>query len=351
MEKIYDMKILLGMSGGVDSSYTAEMLKADGFEVEGAVLVMHSETDTEGAKRAAEKTGIPLHVIDCRAEFEAEVADYFAREYAVGRTPNPCTVCNRTVKFQRLCEYASENGFDKIATGHYADIGYENGRYFIKKGADEKKDQSYMLWNLTQEQLSVLVLPLCHLTKDEIKSKASELGVESAGKPESQDICFLPNGGYVEFVRSRLGDRYENVTREGDFIDPDGNVLGKHRGIINYTVGQRRGLGIALGKRMFVSEIDPEKNTVTLMPDGGSYSNRARIGMLNFQKMNAPANEGTTVNAEIKVRYAAKPVQARVTFFGDEAEIEFSEPIRAIARGQSAVAYDGDGILFGGAFI
>lgn len=345
------MKILLGMSGGVDSSYTAEILKRNGFDVEGAVLVMHGETDTEGAQRAAEKTGIPLHVIDCRAEFETEVADYFAREYACGRTPNPCTVCNRTVKFQKLYEYASENGFDKIATGHYADIGYENDRFFIKKGADEKKDQSYMLWNLTQEQLSMLVLPLSSLTKAEIKERAAELGVQAAGKPESQDICFLPNGSYAEFVRSRLGDKYADVVKEGDFIDPDGNVLGRHKGIINYTVGQRRGLGIALGKRMFVSAIDPEKNTVTLMPDGGSYSRKARINALNFQKMNAPADVNATVNASVKVRYAAKPVTAKITFFGDTAEIEFDEPIRAITPGQSAVAYDGDGILFGGVFM
>ena len=339
------------MSGGVDSSYTAEILKRSGYEVEGAVLVMHSETDTEGAKRASEKTGIPLHVIDCKAEFETEVSDYFVREYASGRTPNPCTVCNRTVKFQKLYEYATENGFDKIATGHYADVECENGRYFIKKGADERKDQSYMLWNLTQEQLSVLLLPLSTLTKNEIKARAEELGIESAGKPESQDICFLPNGSYAEYVLSRLGDKSADVSKEGDFIDPDGNVLGRHKGIINYTVGQRRGLGIALGKRMFVSAIDPKKNTVTLMPDGGSYSEKARINLLNFQKMNAPADDGATVNAMIKVRYAAKPVPARVTFFGNEAEIEFSEPIRAITPGQSAVAYDGDAILFGGIFL
>lgn len=343
------MKILLGMSGGVDSSYTAEILKGSGFDVEGAVLVMHNETDTEGAKRVAEKTGIPLHVIDCRAEFETEVADYFAREYASGRTPNPCTVCNRTVKFQKLYEYASANGFDKIATGHYADIGCDSERYFIKKGADERKDQSYMLWNLTQDQLSMLLLPLSSLTKAEIKTEAARLGVESAGKPESQDICFLPNGNYAEFVKSRLGDKYADVAKEGDFIAPDGKVLGKHKGIINYTVGQRRGLGIALGQRMFVSAIDPERNTVTLMPDGGSYSTKACVGALNFQKMNAPA-DGDTVFASVKVRYAAKPMPAKITFSGDTAEIEFNEPIRAITPGQSAVAYDGDDILFGGVF-
>lgn len=346
------MRILLGMSGGVDSTYSAEILKNEGHVIEGAVLVMHGETDTDGAVRAAEKAGIPIHVIDCKAEFEKNVSDFFVREYACGRTPNPCTVCNRTVKFQKLCEFASENGFDRIATGHYADVCYENGRYYIKKGADERKDQSYMLWNLTQEQLSRLTLPLARLTKSEIKASALELGIEAASRPESQDICFLPDGNYAEFVASRLGEGYAKAASEGDFTDPDGNVLGRHKGIINYTVGQRKGLGIALGKRMFVSAIDPVKNTVTLMPDGGAYSRKAQIGSLNFQKMSAPVNGETEIRADVKVRYAAKPVTADIRIKGEMAEIEFAEEVRAVTPGQSAVVYGEDGgILFGGAFV
>ena len=330
------------MSGGVDSAFSAELLKSMGHTVEGAVLDMHGFTDVEGAKRAAERSGIALHVIDCREEFEKSVASYFAEEYKRGRTPNPCTVCNRAVKIGGLVRYAVENGFDKAATGHYARIGKENGRYFIMDGADEKKNQSYMLWQLSQEQISRLYLPLGNLLKSDIKERARALGIESAGKPESQDICFLPNGGYAEYVEKRLG-----ASPEGDFIGADGRVLGRHKGIINYTVGQRRGLGIALGERMFVSAIDPVANTVTLQSASGEGFKSATLTDLSFQLMSEEEACGEH-RVAVRIRYAAKPTEATLTVDGTGARLIFDTPIKAVTPGQSAVAYRDGRILMGG---
>ncbi len=335
------MKILLGMSGGLDSTYTAELLKCQGHEVSGVLLDMHSYTDTDGAVKAAREVGIPLKVIDCRERFDREVAMYFAREYANGRTPNPCTVCNRLVKFEILLDEAKAGGFDRIATGHYARVGYENGRHFIKKGVDTKKDQSYMLWNLTEEQLSMLYLPLGEAQKSDVRASAREAGISSAEKPESQDICFLPDGSYADFVESRIG-----ASKAGDFIDGNGSVLGRHKGVIHYTVGQRRGLGIALGQRMFVSSIDARANTVTLLPDGGQVCERAVLRNINFQKQ--IFRSGESLRAEIKLRYAAPPIPCNINFIGNEAEVEFLSPVKSVTPGQSGVVYSGDDLLFGG---
>lgn len=339
------MKILLGMSGGLDSTYSLRILQDQGYTVEGAVLVMHRYTDTEAAKKAAENAGIPIHIIDCTELFDHEVADNFAKEYSRGRTPNPCTVCNRFVKFEMLRRFAKENGFDKIATGHYASVKQSEGRFFITRPLDERKDQSYMLWSLTQEQLSMLVLPLAELKKEKIREEARGLGIESADRPESQDICFLPNGGYAEFVESRVG-----ASREGNFVTPDGKVLGRHRGIVHYTVGQRRGLGISLGERMFVSGIDHKNNTVTLVPSG-TVSDRAYVTGLNFQKL-SEQSEGVEKELQVKIRYAAPPAKCKVRFLaGDRAEIYFYTPVSSVTPGQSAVFYDGEGdLVFGGVF-
>ncbi len=332
------------MSGGLDSTYAAEALKRAGHEVHGVLLDMHGYTDTEGAMKAAEEVGAPLKIIDCRDRFDREVASYFAREYVNGRTPNPCTVCNRLVKFEALLEEAISGGYDKMATGHYARIVLENGRYFVRKGADEKKDQSYMLWNLTQKQLSMLCLPLGDVTKCKVRESARELGISSAEKAESQDICFLPDGDYASFVESRLGE-----SKPGSFIDGEGRLLGHHKGIIHYTVGQRRGLGIALGQRMFVSSIDPESNTVTLLPDGGQVCDRARLTELNFQKEAFTA--GDVLRAEIKIRYAAQPVPCEVRFGEGDAEIKFLQEVKSVTPGQSGVVYSGEDILFGGTLL
>ncbi len=338
------MKILLGMSGGLDSTFAASILKSEGHDISGVLLDMHGYTDTDGAVKAANEVGVPLKTVDCRERFERDVALYFAKEYSLGRTPNPCTVCNRLVKFEALLEQASLGGFDKIATGHYARVGFENGRYFIKKGADIKKDQSYMLWNLTQEQLSMLCLPLGEATKSDVRESARDAGISSAEKPESQDICFLPDGNYAEYVESKMG-----ASLPGNFIDGDGKVLGKHKGIIHYTVGQRRGLGIALGQRMFVSSIDPKNNTVTLLPDGGDICKAAVLSSLNFQKLEPPS-VGDSIQAEIKIRYAAPPIPCKVSFCENYAKVEFLAPVKSVTPGQSGVIYIDDGILAGGIF-
>ncbi len=331
------------MSGGLDSTYTANLLKSQGHEVYGAVLCMHDYTDVEGAVQASREVEIPLEIIDCRERFDRDVASYFATEYANGRTPNPCTVCNRLVKFEALTEYARSCGCEKTATGHYARLGFENGRYFIKRGADARKDQSYMLWNLTQEQLSMLYLPLGELEKSDVRASAREAGISASEKPESQDVCFLPDGNYADFVESRVG-----ACKPGNFVDGNGKALGKHRGIIHYTVGQRRGLGIALGQRMFVSSINAKDNTITLLPDGGEALNSATLRNLNFQKI-SPIQSGE-LRASIKIRYAAPPVPCKITFIGDEARVEFDSPIKSVTPGQSGVVYENDDIVFGGEF-
>lgn len=340
------MKILVGLSGGLDSSYTLNVLKNEGHELEGAVLVMHDNTDTEGAERAASEAGIKLNKIDCREAFEREVAQNFTREYARGRTPNPCTVCNRTVKFETLRAFASGNGFDRIATGHYAGVGEANGRFFIKTAMDRRKDQSYMLWKLTQSQLSVLTLPLYGLKKEDVREAARSGGISAADKKESQDICFIPDGDYAAFIESR-----GVIPVPGDIIDGEGKIIGRHRGIIYYTVGQRRGLGVAAGERMFVSSIDPEKNIVTLLPGGGGKCTEARITDLNYQKL-SPCPAGTSLRLSVKIRYSSPlmPCTLRISD-KDGAKVRFDEEVRSVTPGQSAVFYDNDGdIALGGSF-
>ncbi len=334
------MRILLGVSGGLDSSYSAEILKAEGYTVEGAVLKMHGFTDIDGARKASEKAGIKLHIIDCSAVFEEKVVSYFINEYSSGRTPNPCTVCNRSVKIEELIKYAESNGFDLVATGHYARTGEEKGRYFIADGADTKKNQSYMLWKLTQEQIKKLVFPLGDRIKEDVRNKAGKLGIESAGKSESQDICFLPNGGYAQFVKSRLG-----AFPEGDFIDVNGKILGRHKGIINYTVGQRKGLGIALGERMFVSNIDSENNTVTLKNACANGFVSAELTDMNYQLME---KKDGRYEVDVKIRYTAVPVPSVLTISGEKSRLDFNAPVKAVTPGQSAVMYRDGRILCGG---
>lgn len=337
-------KILLGMSGGLDSTYSALALKRAGWDVTGAVLKMSENTDIEGAKRAAEAVGVPLHVVDCTETFRNVVIRDFLDEYCAARTPNPCVVCNRFVKVASLCELAKSLGIPHVATGHYVNVKKDEttGRYYIEKAEDRRKDQSYVLWRLTQEQLSMLAFPLRGMSKSDIRAEAKELALPSADAPESQEICFIPSNDYVSYIEEARG-----AFPKGDFVDMSGKKLGRHEGIIRYTVGQRKGLGISLGKPAFVVSIDPVQNTVTLSDDESRiFSDHLVCDTLNFMKL-APADYDE-VRAEVKIRYAAKPEMATVRIRGDRAEVYFDRPVRAVTPGQSVVFYENDGILCGG---
>ena len=339
------MKILLGLSGGVDSTYAALNLKEDGHEVEAAVLLMHEHTSVDEAKESADSLGIPLHIIDVRDEFEKVVKSNLVNEYSNARTPNPCVVCNSEIKFYYLLKYALENGFDRIATGHYAGIkrlSDERGEYYgITRGLDAKKDQTYMLWRLDQKILEKLLLPLEHFVKNDVREKTKESGLSAAERKDSQEICFLPDGNYAEYIESVNGK-----SKPGAFVDESGKILGEHKGIIYYTVGQRRGLGISSTSRIFVTSIDPKTNTVTLS-NNDSYANYVRISGVVYSGMRAP--EGTCERElSVKLRYSSPAVNARVKFNGNGAEIYLDSSVRAVTPGQSAVIYDGDLLVAGG---
>lgn len=337
-------KVLLGMSGGLDSTYSVVELQKRGYDVVGAVLKMSDNTDVEKVKQVAETLGVPLHVVDCSKRFENIVVKDFLTEYAAARTPNPCVICNRYVKIESLCECARSLGISRVATGHYANIAYEKtgGRYFIRKAGDARKDQSYVLWRLTQEQLSMLMFPLSEREKKDVRAEAVAMSLPSADAEESQEICFIPTNDYISYIEEKLG-RFP----EGDFLDENSKALGKHRGIIHYTIGQRKGLGLSLGRPGFVTAIDPVANTVTVVSDEAKiFSTSLVCDTLNFQKL-APMQEGV-IRAEGKVRYAAKPVMATVKIKGERAEVLFDAPVRAVTPGQSVVFYDGDDVLLGG---
>ncbi len=339
-------RVLLGLSGGTDSTYAADRLMRDGFSVEGAVLRMHDFTDISAAKRSAGELGIPLHIIDCSEAFRSAVIENFLDEYVSARTPNPCIVCNREVKFRFLYEYAREHGFDKIATGHYARVvrvPTDDGiRYAVARAHDGAKDQTYMLWRLSQEQLSMLLLPLSDIKKEDVRRELQRIGSSAADRSDSQEICFIPDGNYAAFVEEHRG-----IAPRGNFVDGKGKVLGSHGGIINYTVGQRKGLGISLGARAFVTDIDAVSNTVTLGTEP-KMSREVHISDMIFSGMKRP---DSIKEAElfVKLRYQALPVAAAVTFIPEGgARLRLSEPAKSVTPGQSAVLYDGDTVVAGG---
>lgn len=331
------------MSGGIDSTYSVVELRRQGYEVYGAFLKMNEESDVASAERAAKALDVPLTVVDCTERFREIVVGDFLKEYSAARTPNPCVICNRYVKIDSLCETAKKMGIERVATGHYTDIGFDeaSGRYFIKKALDARKDQSYVLWRLTQEQLSMLTFPLSRLDKASIKEQAQTMALPNADAPESQEICFIPSNDYVSYIEERIGK-----FPKGAFIDENGKKLGTHEGIIHYTIGQRKGLGLSLGRPAFVTAIDPEHNTVTVTGEDKVFTDRLVCHTLNFMAI-PPIEEGE-IAAEGKIRYAARPERARAVIKGDRAEVFFERPVRAVTPGQSVVFYDGDRILFGG---
>lgn len=336
------MKILLGMSGGLDSTYAAKLLLDAGHTVEGAVLIMHEFTELSAARESAAALGIKLHEIDCTERFRDIVMKDFVEEYIAARTPNPCVICNSEIKFKCLCDYALEHGFDKIATGHYARVVYEDGRFAVARSADVSKDQTYMLWRLPQQILQYLVFPLGELTKNEVRKAAKDAELVAADREESQEICFIPSGDYAAFI-----EREQGVCPQGDFVDTDGNVLGRHSGIIRYTVGQRKGLGIALGARAFVTDINPVDNRITLSFEP-KLTEKIRVEKVVFSGIVPPA-PGIATEFFVKLRYLAPPVRASVVFDGNGvAEVFLATPVKSVTPGQSAVFYFGDKVAFGG---
>lgn len=276
-------KVMVAMSGGVDSSVTAALLLEEGYDVAGVTLKLWpgmSENAIRDAGRVAETLGIPHHVLDLSAEFRKKVIEYFTGEYMCGRTPNPCIICNRHIKFGALLEYALSKGMDLMATGHYATVCFdeETGRYIIKKAKFPEKDQTYVLYRLTQPQLARILLPLGEYSKNEIRQIAGKIGLVVASKAESQEICFIPDNNYSGYIQKNVDGQIE----PGNFIDTKGNIIGRHKGIINYTIGQRKGLGIAFGKPMYVVGIDADRNNVVLGDETEVYSESLIASDVNF---------------------------------------------------------------------
>ena len=349
-------KILVAMSGGVDSAAAAFLIKEQGFDVTGVTMKLYSESeritdqnseltnaDVEDARRLAEALSIPHTVVSFGDSFRCSVIDKFICDYKNGATPNPCVECNKAIKFGKLLDYSRSNGFYKLATGHYATVEKDvNGRYIIKKAKDKNKDQSYVLWSLSQDVLSSVLLPLGSYSKAEIREMVSDFCPEKANKSDSQDICFIPDGDYARFIENNS----DIVFDPGNFIDTDGKILGKHNGIIRYTVGQRKGLGIALGKPMFVKEKDIANNTVTLCDNNELFSDTLTANRLNLV---ACDDLFSPTRLEAKIRYKHEQAPATVTQISeDRIEVRFNEPQRAIAKGQSVVLYDGDTLVGGG---
>ena len=354
-------KILVGMSGGVDSSAAALILKQKGYEVDGCTLKLFdgeteeapdvrtccSVTDVMDAKSVCRKLGIEHYVFNFKDLFREKVMDAFAESYINGETPNPCINCNRYIKFDKMLARARELGYDGIATGHYARSVYDeaSGRYLLKKAADERKDQTYVLYNMTQEQLARTLFPLWNMDKPEIRALAEANGLVNARKPDSQDICFVPDGDYASFIEQHTGKTFP----QGDFIGTDGVKMGTHSGYIHYTIGQRKGLGAAFGKPVFVCRKDPVLNTVTLGESADLMSDIVEADDINLISVPEIKSE---MRVSAKIRYNMQAVSGTLTAVGDsKLRVKFDTPVRAAAKGQALVIYNGDTVVGGGKII
>ena len=347
------------MSGGIDSSVAAALLKNEGHHIIGVTMNLLPSADIKSgenragksqvseaavkAKEVAEKLGIQHYIFDLSDSFQEKVIADFCREYAMGRTPNPCVRCNRYIKFEALLEKARKLGADFMATGHYARVHLDDitGRYLLQKGADGEKDQSYFLCQLIQEQLSKAIFPVGGLTKERVREIADELDLPVTDRPESQEICFIPDDDYTGFLKNQIPDAY----RPGPIIDEEGNTLGEHGGIPSYTIGQRRGLGIAATEPLYVTAIYPERNVVVVGPKDKTYSRELTACNVNWitSLLEQP------VRVKTKVRYRNPEAESTVyPIYGDTAKVFFQEPQMAITPGQTVAFYDGDTVIGGG---
>lgn len=353
-------KVAVGMSGGVDSSVAAYLLKEQGYDVIGVTMQIWQDEDplaqaenggccglsaVDDARRVADRLSIPYYVLNFKREFKENVIDYFMDEYMHARTPNPCIACNRYVKWEALLNRARELGCDYIATGHYARVvQLDNGRYALKKSATDRKDQTYALYNLTQEQLAHTLMPVGEYEKEQIREIAAKIGLLIANKPDSQEICFIPDNDYAGYIERESGKTFP----KGNFVDLEGNILGTHKGIIHYTIGQRKGLGLSMGSPVFVVDIRPETNEVVIGSNLDTFHDSLYAGKVNLMSVDALEGEREVV---AKIRYSHKGAPCRIKMVDEDTVLcKFEEPVRAITPGQAVVFYDGD-IVLGGAVI
>lgn len=351
-------KAIIAMSGGVDSSVAAFIMKNKGYECIGATMKLYdnedigidkektccSLDDIADARAIATKLGMPYYVFNFKDEFEKKVIEKFISTYEAGGTPNPCIECNRHLKFEKLMLRMKELQYDYVVTGHYADIEYKDGRYLLKKGKDITKDQSYVLYNLTQFQLEHTIFPLGQYSKDEIRIIAEENGFINARKKDSQDICFVPDGDYSKFIEGHRGKQYP----KGDFVDKDGNKVGIHNGLIRYTIGQRKGLNLSLGHPVYVIAKDIENNKVIIGSNDDLNAKSLVANDFNWI-IEKPSNE---IKCMAKTRYNMKEVPCSVRCNDDDTvTVTFENPVRAVTSGQAVVLYDGEYVLGGGTIL
>ena len=349
-------KVVIGMSGGVDSSVAAFLLKEKGYEVIGITMQIWqpdkefeekeggccSLSAVDDARRVADKLDIPFYVLNFRDIFKTKVIDYFVEEYMVGRTPNPCIACNKYIKFDELLNRAKKLGADYVATGHYAKIQYEGSRFLLKKAEDDRKDQTYALYNLTQSQLARTLMPCGDYNKETIREIAKDIGLRVHNKKDSEEICFIPDNNHGEYITQAL----PNKVKPGNFVDKNGKVLGKHKGIVYYTIGQRKGLGLALGTPVFVTDIIPWKNEVVIGNEADIFKTHLVAKDINFIAFDSLEEE---LNVTAKIRYSAKPDEATIYPLKEgKVKVVFREKQRAITKGQSVVFYQGDIVVGGG---
>ena len=350
-------KVIVGMSGGVDSAVAAFLLKSAGYDVVGVTLRTWQSQDgqesrcceIDDARRTAWQLGIPYHTLNCISCFESSVVQPFISEYICGRTPNPCTICNRDVKWERMLYMAKVLKADYIATGHYASVvKLDNGRYTFKKAVHSQKDQTYMLYRLTQDQIAATLMPLGGFSKEVVREIARKAQLPVFEKPDSQEICFVSEGKYADFIEENA---HTQIPGQGLFIDTKGNILGTHKGIIHYTVGQRRGLGLPLGYPAYVKEIRPDNNEVVIGKEQDLYCRAVICEDINFMSIDA-LKENEKLHCTVKIRYHHSEQEAIIENAGDNRiQVSFDRPVRAATPGQAAVFYDENECLIGGGVI